>query len=393
MKGKKRYSILLLVSVCVSFSCQNKKSHKQTSSVDFPKTISYQNGEMDLSKEQLQQIIKKIDTCFAKKRDSAGFNGCMLVAYKGNVIYTNYCGIEDKITNKPIHKNSIFQIASTSKTFTAAAILYLYQQGKLSIYDTLGKYFTNFPYREIRICDLLSHRSGLPNYLHFINEMGYDTMSLLTNQRLLSMLYHSKPEKLALPDTKFAYNNTNYALLALIVEQVSGLSFGDFLSYAFFKPCKMKHTFLYEPDKPSHHATTTGYLHKNAPDSLAPPDGIYGDKNIYSTLDDMLHWDRALRSGKLLDDSLITLAYTPRSFEKQGIKNYGYGWRLLLQPDSSYLVYHNGWWHGYTSAFYRNIEKDITIIVLSNMLSRTTYKVQEVWDAFLGSGHVALEDD
>ncbi len=393
MKRNSCLTIILIVVTLLFFSCNKKKSFSHKSHISYPHHLAFPKEKIDLSESEMTYIIKEIDSCFAKKRDSAGFNGAMLVAYKGNIIYENYCGVEDITTQKPLSKNSIFQIASTSKTFTATAILYLYQQGKLSIYDTLGKYFSNFPYKDIRICDLLCHRSGLPNYLHFINDMGYDTMSLLTNKRLLDILYRQKPEILALPNTKFAYNNTNYVLLALIIEQISNLDFSTFLQKAFFNPCKMQHTFLYQPQKKSPEHATTGYLHRNIADTIAPPDGIYGDKNIYSTLHDMLQWDRALRSGQLLHDSLLTLAYMPRSFEKVGIKNYGYGWRLLRQPDNTYLVYHNGWWHGYTSAFYRNIQKDITIIVLSNKFSRTTYKVQEIWDAFLGSGSVAMEED
>lgn len=393
MKNVNYLAIILIVLTLHFFSCNKKKSFTHKSTISYPDQLSFPKEKNDLSESEMSYIISEIDSCFAKKRDSAGFNGCMLVAYKGNIIYENYCGVENIVTQNPITENSIFQIASTSKTFTASAILYLYQNGKLNIYDTLGKYFKDFPYKNIRICDLLSHRSGLPNYLHFINDMGYDTMSLLSNKRLLEILYRQKPEILALPDTKFAYNNTNYALLALIIEKVSNTDFATFLQKAFFKPCKMNHTFLYHPKMKVPKHITTGYLHRNIADTIAPTDGIYGDKNIYSTLHDMLQWDKALRSGKLLHDSILTLAYTPRSYEKPGIKHYGYGWRLLQQPDSTYLVYHNGWWHGYTSSFYRNMQKNITIIVLSNKFSRSTYKVQEIWDAFLGSGNVAMEED
>jgi CubicO group peptidase (beta-lactamase class C family) len=393
MKSVNYLTIILIVLTLVFSSCHKKKYPNHNSSISYPHHLTFPKEKIDLADTELKNIIKKVDSCFAKKRDSAGFNGCMLVAYKGNIIYENYCGVEDIVTKKPINKHSIFQIASTSKTFTASAVLYLYQNGMLNINDTLGKYFKDFPYKNIRICDLLSHRSGLPNYLHFINDMGYDTMSLLTNTRLLDILYHQKPEILAFPDTKFAYNNTNYALLALIVEKVSNTDFATFLQKAFFKPCKMNHTFLYQPERKVPKPTTTGYLHRNMKDTIVPTDGIYGDKNIYSTLHDMLQWDKALRSGKLLHDSILTMAYTPRSFENPGIKNYGYGWRLLQQPDSSYLIFHNGWWHGYTSAFYRNTQKDITIIALSNKFTRTTYKVQEIWDAFLGNGNVTMEED
>lgn len=374
------FAILLFVISCKSKSLVNKKIP-----FEYDKTIQIPQKNIDnLSEEKLNEIIAKIDTAFNKKVDSAGFNGCILVAYKGVPIYRNAHGYEDLAVKRPLKINSIFQIASTSKTFTSSAILYLYDKKLLSLEDTLGKYFKNFPYPNITIKDLLSHRSGLPNYLHFLNEYGYDTMSLLSNKKLLQILYAKNPELLAPPNFKFAYNNTNYALLALIVEQISKMSFPVFMQKVFFDPIGMKNTFIYTPDMKLKKIITLGYLRRGVLDTIAPTDGIYGDKNVYSTVDDLLLWDQALKTGKLISNATINEAYIPRSNEKPGIKNYGYGWRLLQQNDSSYLVFHNGWWHGFTSAFYRNLQNDITIICLSNMFNRSTYKVQEIWEAILG---------
>lgn len=380
MKGYYLFAILLFVISCKSKSLVNKKIP-----FEYEKTIQIPQKNIDnLSKQRLKEIIAKIDTAFNKKVDSAGFNGCILVAYKGVPIYRNANGYEDLASKKPLKINSIFQIASTSKTFTSSAILYLYDKNLLSLEDTLGKYLKDFPYPNITIKDLLSHRSGLPNYLHFLNEYGYDTMSLLSNKKLLQILYAKNPELLAPPNFKFAYNNTNYALLALIVEKVSKMSFPVFMQKVFFDPIGMKNTFIYTPDMKLNKNIALGYLRRGVLDTIAPTDGIYGDKNVYSTVDDLLLWDQVLKTGQLISNATINEAYIPRSNEKPGIKNYGYGWRLLQQNDSSYLVFHNGWWHGFTSAFYRNLQNDITIICLSNMFNRSTYKVQEIWEAILG---------
>src|SRR5690606_10657345 len=129
---------------------------------------------------------------------------------------------------------------------------------------------------------------------------------------------------------------------------------------------------------------TTGYLRKNLPDQMTPADGITGDKNIYSTTEDMLNWERATTTPGLLTNKLFDIAIFPISLESAGVRNYGYGWKMMVRDNKTQLVYHNGWWHGYTAAFYKNPHDETVIIVLSNIYNRNTYRVQPIWDILYG---------
>lgn len=322
-----------------------------------------------------------------------GFNGCVLVARKGVTIFKKCYGVENDVSKKELTPNTSFQLASASKPFTAMAIVYLWQEGKLSPNDSLKKYFPELPYTGITIHDLLSHRSGLPNYIHFTEKSWKDSTSLMSNQDLLKFMVKEKPEVQSRPG-HFAYNNTNYALLALIIEKVSGKTYSDFLEHTFFIPLGMNNTFVFSDKLPlPTENVTTGYLRRNTPDKLVATDGIVGDKNIYSSIEDMLIWDRALYSGLLFKDKYLKEAFAPRSFERPGQRNYGYGWRLTKKPEGDWFVYHNGWWHGYNSAFYRNPSDQTTVIVLSNKFNRNVYKVQPVWDILYGNTAGSNLDD
>ena len=156
-----------------------------------------------------------------------GFNGGMLVAKNGNIVFEKYSGTAHLPGNDLITATTPLQIASTSKTFTAMAVLKLWQDGKLNIDDELSKYIKNFNYPGVTIRSLLNHRSGLPNYLYFMEDLGWDKNKIATNEDVLDNLVNRKAEltNIASPNRHFTYCNTNYALLALLVERVTGIKF------------------------------------------------------------------------------------------------------------------------------------------------------------------------
>jgi CubicO group peptidase (beta-lactamase class C family) len=322
------------------------------------------------------------------------FNGAMLVARQGVVIFEKYQGFSDFSNQVPIDRQTTFQLASTSKPFTAMAILYLQQEGLLNINDPIQKFFPQFPYQGVTLKTLLNHRSGLPNYLYFCGQYRQDSRSLMTNQEMIDLMIKYQPRRAYPPDTHYNYCNTNYALLGSVVEKVSGMSLGKFLRKTFFDPLGMKHTYVYNPnrDKPHDHQSLT-YDYRTRPIANDCFDGVVGDKNVYSTAEDLLKWDQALYDGKLFTDATLKEAYTPYSNEHPGIKNYGLGWHLLVYPDSSEVVYHNGWWHGNTSVFYRFIDDSTTLIILSNRYNKAIYNVQPVWKILHEASYAVADND
>jgi CubicO group peptidase (beta-lactamase class C family) len=152
------------------------------------------------------------------------------------------------------------------------------------------------------------------------------------------------------------------------------MKYSDFMTQYIFQPLGMMHTFVYEPGKglPEEAAISYRYNWVREPDMFA--DGVYGDKGIYSTPEDMYRWDQSFYQNKLLNPETIDLAYGPCSFEKPGVKNYGLGWRMLCFPNGNKVIYHNGWWHGNNTSFYRLIKDNFTIVVLGNKFNKSIYQ-------------------
>ena len=338
-------------------------------------------------------LYSRLDTFFTNRSIQNGFSGSVLVSVGGKAVYEKCFGYCDYRNKDLMHDTAAFQLASVSKNFTATAILWCAEHQLLSLDDTLQKYFPNLPYKGIHIQDLLDHRSGLPNYLYFCNDKTIDTKKYLTNTEVINVMVKNKPIAAAKPNKRFEYCNTNYVLLAAIVEQVSGKKFKDFMRETFFQPLGMQHTFIYDYTNSTDRKIAISYNFKwqiQADDCF---DGVVGDKGVYSTVHDMFIWDKAFYDSKLLSQEMVKEAYAPRSFEKPGNRNYGYGWRLLKKPDGNYLVYHNGWWHGNNTVFCRNIQDTTAIIILSNRFNRYVYNVQPVWEILYGVKNDSLNGE
>jgi CubicO group peptidase (beta-lactamase class C family) len=346
-----------------------------------------------LSSAEAQQLYNGCEQWYDSALKLRGFNGGMLVAKNGNIVFEAYNGNGHLNRHDVIDSLTPFHIASVSKTFTAMAVLKLWQNGKLNIDEEFSKYFPSFNYPGITIRNLLSHRSGLPNYLYFMETLGWDKSKLIQNEDVLNYLITRKAEipNISAPNTHFTYCNTNYALLALLVEKVSGKKFPDFLQQTFFTPLQMKHTFLFNSLDTSKVNPSYDWRGRIIPLNFL--DGVYGDKNIYTTPRDLLLWDRGLTSGKIFKPQTLKEAYTPYSNEKAGIKNYGLGWRMNIYPNGKKTIYHNGWWHGNNAAFLRLLKDSVTIIVVGNKYNSNIYHAKELANLFGGYDGAGAEDE
>ena len=321
----------------------------------------------------------------------SGFNGGILVAKSGNIIFEQYRGNGHLESNDTITSATPFHIASVSKTFTAMTVLKLWEEGKINIDDELSKYFPAFDYPGVTVRSLLNHRSGLPNYLYFMEDLAWDKSVYIKNQDVLDYLVNKKSEikNIASPNTHFNYCNTNYALLALLIEKVTGMSYPKYLEQAFLKPLQMNHTHVFTLADTNKVIPSYDWRGRIIPLNFL--DEVYGDKNIYSTPQDMLVWDKALRSDLILKPQTLEQAYTPYSNERPGIRNYGLGWRMNIYPDGKKIIFHNGWWHGNNAVFIRLLQEDATIIVLGNRYTNAIYKAKNLVNIF--SEYNLLEED
>lgn len=395
MKRLKAVSIILSISgIAIISSCQSNAARREESrrkaasdSVRFTAGLSAAEKEAILKSPRTIQMQHELEAFYNGKLLRTGFNGAMIVARKGVIIFEKYHGYENSRTKTPVMDSSSFQLASVTKTFTGAAVMWLVQNEKLSLEDSLQKFFPAFPYKGINVRMLLNHRSGLPNYLYFCDSLWKEESRFITNDEVIKLMEQHKPPIQHLPDTHFQYCNTNYMLLASIIEKVSGQKYADFMQQTIFEPLRMTSTFVFDPSSAAraHQTQSHKYNGQFEPDTYF--DGVMGDKGIYSSAEDMLKWDQALYSGQLLNDATLKAAYTPYSNEKPGVRNYGLGWRLMVYPDSTKnIIYHNGWWHGNNTVFYRFIQDSTTLIILGNKYNRGIYQAVKPVRDIIGHG-------
>lgn len=338
--------------------------------------------------------IKIHNTClkwFDTVLKPAGFNGGILVAKNGRIIFERYTGTGHIPGNDTITSTTPMHIASVSKTFTAMAVVKLVQDGKLQLDDEFSKYFPAFNFPGVTIRSLLSHRSGLPNYNYYMENFGWDKSRFVSNKDVMDYLVNHRAEMtdITSPNTHFSYCNTNFALLALLIEKVSGMPYADYLRNTFFIPLQMKDTYVFSLADTLSAIPSYDWRGKLEPFNFL--DQVYGDKNIYTTPRDLLIWDRALKSNLIFSDTTLQEAYSPYSNEKPGIRNYGLGWRMYCFADGNKIIYHNGWWHGSNAAFIRLIKENATIIVIGNKFTRTVYHARALTSLF--GNYYRLEDE
>ncbi len=346
---------------------------------------------LKISKEEQEKIKVQSEMFYDSLLDGSGFNGGMIVAKGGNIVFEKYKGFVNIDGKDSVSASTSLHIASVSKTFTAMAVLKLQELGKLNIEDSVTKFFPNFNYPGVTVKTLMNHRSGLPNYLYFMEDAGWNKDSIIENRDVLQWLIAKKEQikNIATPDTRFTYCNTNFALLALIIEKVSGISYPQFMKSTIFEPLGMRNTFVHFKGDGVVHSKSFDWRGREIPDNFL--DDVYGDKNIYSTPRDLLTWDRALSDTVFLTSKSLELAYTPYSNEKPGIKNYGLGWRMNNYPDGKKIIFHNGWWHGNNAAFIRVLKDDATIILISNRYARAVYKAKNLVNIF--DNYFATDED
>lgn len=184
---------------------------------------------------------KILDSLFVQQK----FNGNILIAEKGQIIYTRSYGIANETTKEKLTPKSIFELASCSKQFTAMGIVILKEKGKLNLDDKISKYIPELSnYTEISIKNLLHHTGGLPDYMPIMDTI-WDKSKIATNNDIIDIFSKYKPKVLFEPNSKHEYSNTGYVILAIIIERVSGLTYAEFLNEYIFKPLKMKNSFVY----------------------------------------------------------------------------------------------------------------------------------------------------
>ena len=311
---------------------------------------------------------QNIDSAFKYLAAKKKFNGVVLISKHGKIFIHQAIGYANLKRKTKLTKNTMFELASVSKQFTATAIMLLEERGLLKYSDTVQRFFPDFPYPDITIHLLLSHRSGLPHYYNFAPKYWKFKNLDLSNDSLMAMIIKNKPPIRFKPNEKFEYNNTGYCILASIVEKISGQSFADFAEKEIFLKAGMKNTVVCTKfSKADSYLIADGHDVKGRMRKHTWLSGTTGDKGVYTTAYDLYLWDKALRECTVLKKESLINALVGKSSDQKPSNNYGYGWHLGAFYWGQPLVYHGGLWNGFNTLFIRRLNDDVLIIVLSNV--------------------------
>jgi CubicO group peptidase (beta-lactamase class C family) len=398
-----RYSFLVIAMITLMFAaCSNTNSANNDPTV---RTLSDDKKDSLLLVYNPAKEDKFIADFVQRLHKRAGFNGNVLVAKEGKIIYQKAIGWADYLHRDSLNIKSEFELASVTKTFTGVAIMQLIENGKLGLDDNVKKFFPDFPYEGITVRLLLTHRSGMMNYVYFTDNIWKEKMKPMSNMDVMRLIAEHKPARYAAPDTRFHYNNSNYMVLASIIEKVTGKPYADYMMENVFKPAGMKNTHVYSTtvykkppvDVVGHDRTWRYSVVQNF------LDGPVGDKGIYSTIHDLLLYDNALRNGRLLKKVSLDSAYKGRSKAVNGHFNYGYGWRVFEGDKDRRVVYHTGWWHGFRHIYVRDLDKKIVVVFLGNLTNGSLLQLDELYKylkmpiirkgAYAGNGSLPGSDE
>jgi CubicO group peptidase (beta-lactamase class C family) len=314
----------------------------------------------------------KLDSTFRALNKKGVFNGTVIFAEYGEVVFEGAYGWANFRTKDTLSIDDSFQLASVSKMFTAYAVMLLKQEGKLRYDDPVQKYIPELPYPGVTVRHLLNHRSGLANYM-WLADQYWNTDKPIDNEQVIDYFEKYKPNPYFNPDNGFNYSNTNYAILASVVERISGESFTVFMKERIFDPLGMDNTRILDlngdtilsefvPIGVPGHKTGSNYAKEMNNNYL---NGVVGDKGVYSTVEDLLKFNIALDQGSIVGFAELEEAYKPGSPKISQFKdNYGFGWRLRHDMDST--VYHFGWWKGFRTFFIRDMKNQRVLIALTN---------------------------
>ena len=315
---------------------------------------------------QIKDNLKELDSVLTYLHQTKRFNGTVLYAENGQSIYKKAFGVADYATDEKLTTQSSFNLASVSKQFFCVAIGQLADKGLLKLDDDCKKYLPELPYNGITIRNLMNQVSGIPEYFDLF--MNHKTpLDTLTNDGLLKLFQQHRPP-LDFPTGKqWAYSNTNYVFLASIIERVSKMSIPDYFEKHIFKPLKMVNSYVYsiKMPKPANHVLGFSELaHGRKLNDLTTFDGVVGDGNIYSSVENLLTWEQSFYTTKLVSDK-----YKKEIFKQVILKNgnsqpYGFGWFIENEKDQVYM--HTGGWVGFVTIIYRDAKKNRTAILLSN---------------------------
>ncbi|MGB0897058.1 MAG: serine hydrolase domain-containing protein [Flavobacteriaceae bacterium] len=374
MKKNIVYIAVALILILSSFILSDKTTSLEEAQPVLPETtvetVEQTSPVVEWFSEKYRKNVgNKLDALLKRINKRHDFHGALLVAKNGKVLYNNQIGYKDFKTNEPLDENAVFQLASVSKQFTAAAIMILHERGQLKLTDTVNAYFPDFPYKNITIKQLLNHTAGLPKYF-WVAEHEWQQPKAPSNSEMMALLEDTNVQRYFKPGYNFDYSNTGYFVLASIVEQVTGSSFSNFVHTHIFEPLDMTDSYVYSYENDSIPSNQLdGYRlyrrWRHQKIGYTVNDAVVGDKNVYSTTEDLFKWVLGLNNEKLFSKETLQLMYTPGETVSGRKVPYGFGFRICNDNNEN-RIYHHGKWNGFRTGLTQYIDDDLVVIVLEH---------------------------
>jgi len=313
------------------------------------------------------------------RKGSKPFNGVVAVLEKGEIVYHKEYGVAKMDSSEMINDSTVFELASVSKQFTAYAILMLVEEGKLSLEDSLRKFFPELPYSGITIHHLLTHSSGLPSYEDRLGKY-WDHSKIAGNKDVIAMLAEHKPAVLFQPGERYSYCNTAFVLLASIIEESTQTTFQRAMDSMIFEPLGMQNTRVYNTRRTGEllNNYAFGYVYDSKTKSYILPDSskdhryvvyldrISGDGTVNSNIHDLAIWEKELLHPTLLKPETQSLAFKNHTLNDGKKGNYGYGFFIMEGNGIERVLYHTGGWPGYHLMYLRLPDMERSILILNN---------------------------
>ena len=354
------------------------------------------------SSATMEKKLRSIDRWLLALSKKKRFNGAILISKDNKPDLMKTYGYQDFKREKLLTHQSSFRLGSVSKQFTAMAIMILNNQGKLKYDDSVQKYLPSFPYRDVSIRHLLTHTSGIADYMNLalkeyfslFTKIGFymnqsmvnlfydgepseykDHYTILTSNDVLNMIGKYRERRLFLAGEKYVYSNTGYVILSLVVEAVSGQTFESFLDKEIFVPLNMENSSFWNlftlPGKLSNRVQGTNGKRLN---DYSWMDGVSGDGSVFLSIEDFLKWDRALKNHTLISRSKFDKALVPFVSSKGDTTFYGFGWSLSKEGTS---MSHGGSWLGAVTYIYRKLDTDAMFVLLESSTSKYSYAIRK----------------
>mgnify|MGYP000879449042 CR=1 FL=1 len=330
----------------------------------------------------------QVDTLMAHWSQGDAPGAAVIVIQDGKVVHEKGYGLADLKMKERITPQTVFDIGSITKQFTAMAVMMLAERGKLSYADTLSKFFPEFQTeaRQITVRQLLNHTSGIRDYsLVWGESKKLNGNEPRTNENAVKFLARQKQLRF-LPGQKWEYSNSNYILLAQIVSKVSGEPFPQFVRKNIFQPLGMNDSYIYDQTQPTTGKHATGYVSQGSgfkPAERNSENYNYGDGQINSTIGDLAKWDQSLYTETLIKAATLKEAFAAGQLNDGTPVNYGLGWGLGCYRGLRF-VSHGGGTDGFAAQITRFTQQHFTVVVLSNyeqitLLSAVANKIADIY--------------